>query len=164
MPPAHVPEEWGMSEFGQEEQNQLTNARVFNAPREVVFEAFRNPDHLKHWWGPKGFSNVFERFDFRPGGEWRFTMRGPDGAEYPMLKTFEEIVEPKRIVLQHHQADHRFQLEMVLTEDNGGTRVTWQMTFEPGSWKPELKEFLQQANEENFDRLEALLGRQSTKA
>ena len=50
------------------------NSRVFDAPRERVFRAWTDPEHLKQWWGPKGFTNTFHEFDMRPGGHWRFVM------------------------------------------------------------------------------------------
>jgi len=58
------------------------NSRVFDAPRERVFRAWTDPEHLKQWWGPKGFTNTFHEFGMRPGGHWRFVMHGPDGVDY----------------------------------------------------------------------------------
>jgi len=49
----------------------VVSARVLDAPRELVFRAFSDPDHLVHWWGPRGFKNTFHEFDLRPGGFWR---------------------------------------------------------------------------------------------
>ena len=61
---------------------EIVTTRVFNAARELVFKAWTDPDHLVHWWGPKGFTNTFQEFDLRPGGIWRFVMHGPDGVDY----------------------------------------------------------------------------------
>ena len=61
---------------------EIVSGRVIDAPRRKVFKAFADPTHLARWWGPKGFRNTFEEFDFRPGGTWRFTMHGPDGVDY----------------------------------------------------------------------------------
>src|SRR6188472_804340 len=91
----------------------IVNTRVFAVPRERLFEAFSNPDHLVHWWGPKGFTNTFHEFDPRPGGAWRFVMHGPDGAEYQIEKEFIEVVKPERIVLQHLEEVHRFRMTMI---------------------------------------------------
>ncbi|EMO29454.1 toxin-antitoxin system, toxin component domain protein [Leptospira interrogans serovar Bataviae str. HAI135] len=46
------------------------------------------PEHVIHWWGPKGFTNTFETMDVRPGGIWKFIMHGPDGTDYPNLIVF----------------------------------------------------------------------------
>lgn len=58
---------------------EIVATRILDAPREVVFRAFTDPDRLAHWWGPKGFTNTFHQFDPRPGGKWRFVMCGPAG-------------------------------------------------------------------------------------
>ncbi len=80
---------------------EIVSTRILDAPRERVFKAFADPDHLMHWWGPKGFSNTFHEFDFRPGGTWRFVMHGPDGIDYQNKSVFVEIVMPERIVFAH---------------------------------------------------------------
>lgn len=62
---------------------EVVTSRVIDAPRERAFRAFSDPAHLAQWWGPKGFANIFNEFDLRPGGAWRFVMQGPDGMNYP---------------------------------------------------------------------------------
>ena len=75
--------------------------REFNAPRELVWEAWTNPKHVVNWWGPRGFSTTIETMDVRPGGVWKHVMRGPDGANYPNKSVFKEVVKPERIVFSH---------------------------------------------------------------
>jgi uncharacterized protein YndB with AHSA1/START domain len=135
----------------------IVSTRIFNVPRELLFEMFSNPDHLVHWWGPKGFTNTFHEFDLRPGGAWRFVMYGPDGAEYQMDKRFIEIVKPERIVLDHVQAMHCFRMTMTFEDDPGGTRLTWWMLFEIAEENTKLRSVISEANEQNFDRLQAYL-------
>lgn len=135
----------------------IVNTRLFAVPREALFEAFSNPDHLVHWWGPKGFTNTFHEFDLRPGGSWRFVMHGPDGAEYQIAKDFIEVVKPERIVLQNLEPTHRFQMTMTFADDPGGTRLTWWMLFESAEENTKLRSVISEANEQNFDRLEAYL-------
>ena len=79
----------------------IIGSRVFDAPRELVFEVFTDPKHLSRWWGPNGFRTTTKAFDFRPGGVWRFVMHGPDGRDYQNRVTYEEIVRPERIVYSH---------------------------------------------------------------
>jgi uncharacterized protein YndB with AHSA1/START domain len=83
-------------------------------------------------------------------------MHGPDDKTYEITKHFLEVVEPERIVLRHVQPMHGFQMAMTYADEPGGTRVTWRMTFdEPQTDK--MRGFLASANEENFDRLQAML-------
>jgi uncharacterized protein YndB with AHSA1/START domain len=140
---------------------EIVSTRVFNATRDRVFEAFADPSQLPLWWGPKGFTNTFEHFDFRPGGEWRFTMHGPNGTDYPNSKTFLEVVRPERIVFQHHSPMHAFRMSLLYTDEGPKTRVTWRLLFDSADEVTKLKSFISAANEENFDRLEAHLNSMS---
>jgi uncharacterized protein YndB with AHSA1/START domain len=133
------------------------STRVLGAPRDVVFEAFSDPDRLVQWWGPAGFTNTFSEFDLRPGGAWRFVMHGPDGTVYELAKDFVEVVRPERIVLQHLQPMHRFRMTMIFTERPRGTELTWRMLFEATEDARALERFIVEANEQNFDRLERYL-------
>ena len=76
-------------------------SRIVDAPRELVWEAMTNPKHVVNWWGPRGFTCAIENMDFRVGGVWKQTMRGPDGTNYLNEHVFKEIVKPERIVLSH---------------------------------------------------------------
>lgn len=81
--------------------HEIITMWIFDTPREQVFEAWTDPYHLARWWGPYGFTNTFHEFDPRPGGVWRFVMRGPDGVDYPNKSVFIEIVRPERMVFDH---------------------------------------------------------------
>src|ERR1700674_4869075 len=74
--------------------------RIFDAPRKLVFEAWTKPERLARWFGPKGFTMPICEMDFRPGGAFRFVMRGPDGKDYPFDGVYLEILEPERIVFK----------------------------------------------------------------
>jgi uncharacterized protein YndB with AHSA1/START domain len=78
---------------------ELVLTRVFDAPRDLVFNAWTDPRHVGRWWGPHGFTNPVCEVDARPGGAIRIHMRGPDGTVYPMRGEFREIVPPERLVL-----------------------------------------------------------------
>ena len=135
---------------------EIVTTRVFDAPRELVFKAWTDPDHLAKWWGPKGFTNTFQEFDMRPGGVWRFIMHGPDGVDYKNKSVFVEVVKPERIVLQHVSGP-RFQVTAAFAEETGKTRLTFQMLFEIAAECAKVKVYAVEANEQNFDRLEAQL-------
>ena len=73
--------------------NPLTTQRDLPAAPAAVFDCIRDPARLARWWGPDGFTNRFERFEFAPGGAWDFEMIGPDGHVYPNRAQF-AAVEP----------------------------------------------------------------------
>lgn len=79
--------------------------RVFDAPRELVFEAWTDPVHLAAWFGPKGYTNPVCEVDLRIGGKLRIVMRAPDGAQHPMIGIFREIVRPERLVFTNIATD-----------------------------------------------------------
>jgi uncharacterized protein YndB with AHSA1/START domain len=79
--------------------------RVFNAPRVLVFEVFSKAEHLKQWFGPKGWSLPVCNIDFRPGGTWHYCMLGPQGEESWGKAVYHEIIEPERIVYTDVFAD-----------------------------------------------------------
>ena len=134
---------------------EIVSTRVLKASPAEVFAAFRDPARLAEWWGPSGFTNTFETFDFRPGGEWKFVMHGPDGKNYVNESVFEEIDEPKTLVFLHLRTMHRFRMTMTFDEQDGGTKLTWRMVFDTAEECGRVKVFTGQANEQNFDRLEA---------
>lgn len=80
---------------------EMVITRTVNAPRELVWKVWTEPEHVSKWWGPNGFSTTIETMDVRPGGTWKHTMRGPDGVEYPNFSKFVEVVKPERLVMQH---------------------------------------------------------------
>ena len=96
----------------------------------MVFRAWTDPERLKRWWGPKGFTNPVCEVDVRPGGAIRIDMRAPDGVVYPMTGTFIEIVEPERLVFTSSALDNNgeplFEVLNTVTfaEEGGKTKLT----------------------------------------
>ena len=80
---------------------EIVLTRVFDAPRELVFEAWTKPEHAMKWFGPKGFSCTLHEMDVRVGGRWRFDMLAPDGKLYPNRIEYLEIVPNERLVFWH---------------------------------------------------------------
>jgi uncharacterized protein YndB with AHSA1/START domain len=138
---------------------EIANTRVFPYPPETVFAAFSDPEKLATWWGPEGFTSTFSEFDFRVGGEWVFVMHGPDGTDYPNHSRFTGVAPQQSIVFEHLSSGHEFTMTMLYEDLGGRTRLTWQMILP--TEKEELRGFITQANEQNFDRLEACLKRPS---
>ena len=135
---------------------ELVTTRVLSAPRERVFSAFSEAGQLAQWWGPEGFRNTFHEFDLRAGGTWRYTMHGPNGADYPNESVFVEVVKPERIVIEHVSGP-RFRLTIALTAEAGRTRLTWRQRFPTAADCDRIKALAIPANEQNLDRLEARL-------
>ena len=133
---------------------EIVTTRVLAWPRDLVFRAWTEPEHLARWWGPKGFTNTFQEFDLRPGGRWQFVMHGPNGADHPNQSVFVESVKPERIVFDHVSAPV-FQVTATFAEEGGKTRLTFRMLFETAAECDKVKGLVVRANEENFDRLEA---------
>jgi uncharacterized protein YndB with AHSA1/START domain len=77
---------------------EFVMTRVFDAPRELVFEAYTRPEHIAHWWGQRGSTLPVCEIDPRPGGKWRFVSREKDGNEYGFRGEFREVTPPERIV------------------------------------------------------------------
>ena len=95
-----------------ENEKVLVLERVFDAPRELVFAMFKEADHLKHWWGPKGWELPVCNIDFRPGGVWHYCMKCADqsqGEYYGMESwgkgVYKEIIEPEKIVYTDYFSD-----------------------------------------------------------
>lgn len=138
-------------------EHDIVSSRLFDCPRERVYGAFADGEVLARWWGPKGFSCAFRDFDLRPGGAWRFTMTGPDGATYPIEKRFVEVTPADRIVYDNISAIHGFRMTMTFADESDRTRLTWHMRFESADEAAKVRQFILAANEENFDRLEEVL-------
>ncbi len=108
---------------------EIVATRLFNAPRELVFRMWTEPEHVKQWWGPRGFTITIHKMDVRPGGEWRFVMHGPDGTDYMNHIVYREIVPPS-LLSYSHVSGPLFDAVATFTEREGQTEVTVRMVFE----------------------------------
>lgn len=122
-----------MSQANPEQQwaldREIVITRVFDAPRELVFEAWTKPEHLTRWFGPKGFSLTTQEIDVRVGGRWRFVFQGPDGATYDNRMVFLEVRRPELLIFDHgsDRDDDPGKFRVTVTFDaqsNGKTVVT----------------------------------------
>ncbi len=81
-------------------ERELVITRIFDAPRDLVFKAWTEPEHLVHWWGPRGFtSTIIGKINVRPGGTYRIHMRSPEGNDHWSQGVYREVVEPERLVM-----------------------------------------------------------------
>lgn len=125
--------------------------RVLPFKRTEVFAAFAQEQRLKNWWGPDGFSNTFQGFEFRAQGRWKFVMHGPDGTNYPNESVFVET-SPDRIVIQHISQPH-FTLTVTLTDSGNSTMLHWNQAFEDPKVAANIWHIIEPANEQNLNRL-----------
>jgi uncharacterized protein YndB with AHSA1/START domain len=133
---------------------EIVTTRVVNAPIEVAFEAWANPNHLKNWWGPKGFTNTFNEFDFKVGGKWSFIMHGPDKGNYANECEFIQIEKPFLIAWKRYSKP-LFNIVATFEEvTSNKTNVTFKMLFNTAEECNKLKPYVVDKNEENFDKLE----------
>jgi len=138
------------------EPGVVLSTAVFDAPRDRVFDAWTNAATLAQWWGPRGFTNLFEVHEPKPGGQWQFVMRGPDGKEFKNHCVYQEVVPPERLVLKHVSGP--VYLATFTFEDLGGkTRVRWRMEFENEKFLASNQALILSANRDNLEKLAALL-------
>jgi uncharacterized protein YndB with AHSA1/START domain len=149
-------------------ERDIVMSRVFNAPRSLVFDAWTRPELLRRWYGARGWSLPVCEIDLRPGGSYRYVMRGPDGAEVTLRGTYREVDPPARLVSTEAFegfADEGWRDEdqtvstMLLTERDGQT--TWTLTTSyPSQAVRDAAYALKQAWEgmrESLDRLDDVL-------
>jgi uncharacterized protein YndB with AHSA1/START domain len=113
---------------------EIVITRVFDAPRELVFKAWTDPNHVAHWWGPRGFTTTIHEMDVRPGGVWKLVMHGPDGTDYPNKIIFDEVSPPERLVYTNSGGKKggpsaQFQNTVTFDEQDGKTRLTMRLLF-----------------------------------
>jgi uncharacterized protein YndB with AHSA1/START domain len=108
---------------------EIVLRRVFDAPRELMWQVWTDPRHTDQWWGPRGFTNTTHEHDLRVGGLWRHTMHGPDGTAYPNRHQFVEIDPPARLVYTHgwDAPDGELCRASVTFTDLGGNRTQVEM-------------------------------------
>jgi uncharacterized protein YndB with AHSA1/START domain len=142
-------------------EREIVMTRVFDAPRELVFEAHSSCEHMSNWWGPRGYEIVGCEVDFRPGGAWRIVHRGPDGEEYAFRGEYREIVRPERIVwtFEFEGMPGNVSVEtMTLEESNGKTTFTGTSVFDTVEQRDGMLESgMESGAVETMDRLEEYL-------
>ncbi|MFT4157581.1 MAG: SRPBCC family protein [Microbacterium sp.] len=133
---------------------EIVITRVIDAPQELVFEAFTEVLHLSQWWGPEGFTTTTTAFEFRVGGEWVFTMHGPDGTDYPEWITWTVLAPPRRIEFLHgeHRGDpNAFESVLTFAAEGAATRIEMRTVFPT-----------KQARDEAVEKYHAVEGGQQT--
>ena len=153
---------------------EVTITRIFDAPRELVWKAWTQPERVMRWWGPKTFTTPVSKIDLRTGGEYLNCMRAPDGKDYWSRGVFREIKKPERLVMTDSFADAEgnivpasyygmsgdWPLEMLVTmtleEHEGKTRLRLRHSGLE-DFSDEDLDNLQQGWNESFDKLDEAL-------
>jgi uncharacterized protein YndB with AHSA1/START domain len=139
---------------------EVVLTRLFEAPRQLVFDAFSKPELLKRWFGPRGYSLVVCEVDFRVGGGFRFVLRDGSGRDMGMRGVYREIVAPERSV--HMESFDDFpgesQVTAVLTEDNGRTTLTATILYPSREVRDAVMQMgMARGAGESYDKLEETL-------
>ena len=108
---------------------EIRLSRLVNAPIKLVWEVWTNPEHIKEWWGPNGFTNTISKMDVRENGEWDLIMHGPDGTNYKNKSVYKEIVKHKKIVYEHVSSP-KFLATISFEAQGKKTLIDWHMLFE----------------------------------
>ena len=115
-----------------ETDREIVVTRIIEGPRTVVFDAFTEVDRLGRWWGPNGATITTRAFDFRPGGVWDATIKGPHG-DVPNYVVWKEIVPPERIVWMYHAMGkddpNPVTTTLTLAERGATTEATLRLVF-----------------------------------
>lgn len=119
--------------FSTPSDREIMMTRVFDAPRELVFNAYTDPRAIAQWWGPRAYTTVVDQLDLRPGGTWRFINRNAEGVEFGFRGEYREIVPPERLVSTFEfegMPGHVALNTAIFEEHDGKTTVTATSLFE----------------------------------
>jgi uncharacterized protein YndB with AHSA1/START domain len=138
--------------------NEIRITRVYDAPVEAVWDAWTDPAQVAQWWGPRGFTITTHSKDLRVGGEWDYTMHGPDGVDYPNTTKYFEVEPLKRLVYDHGGSKDRPPMFRVTAEfrniDGKKTELDMRMSFPTPEATRDAKVFIKAAGgNATWDRL-----------
>jgi uncharacterized protein YndB with AHSA1/START domain len=138
--------------------------REFDAPRELVFQAFTDPELVPQWWGPRRLSTLVDKMDAKAGGQWRFLNRDPQGNEYAFHGVYHEVRAPERIIDTFEfeglpEAGHVCLETLTLEALPGGrTRLTTQSVFQSVADRDGmLQSGMEEGLNDSYERLAELL-------
>jgi uncharacterized protein YndB with AHSA1/START domain len=138
---------------------EMVFARVFEAPRALVWKAHVTPGMVEQWWGPAGFTNTTHEMSVKPGGVWRLTMHGPDGTGYPNTLTYLEVKPEERLRYDHGDFERvHFRVTTdFIAEGPSRTRLVTRMVFPSKVSRDETARFAVDGHASTMGRLEAFL-------
>ena len=114
-------------------KHEIIITHMFDAPRDLVFKLYTNPELIPQWWGPRRLTTMVGRMETRSGGQWRFVQHDQDGKEFAFHGVYHEIKEPERVVSTFEwegMPGHVLMETIVFDDMNGRTRVTDSSVFQ----------------------------------
>ena len=143
--------------------HEIVLTRSFDAPRELVFKAFTDPEAVRHWWGQASSETVVDQLEARPGGRWRFVERDGEGNEYGFHGVYHDLTAPERLVytFEFEGTPGHVLLETVtLEEEDGRTLMTDLAVFQSVADRDGmLQAGMERGAAESFDRLDEYLAK-----
>lgn len=142
----------------RQEDNILIHTRIFDAPRELVWEVWTNPAHIKEWWGPNGFSLTTKSMDVAPGQIWDFIMHGM-GQDWDNKIEYVEVKKPSLLSYKHsgtRSEDYNFRVTISFDEVEGKTLLTMRSIFKSKEIIEELNKAVNaiEGGKQTLNRLE----------
>jgi uncharacterized protein YndB with AHSA1/START domain len=138
---------------------EITITRVLDAPRQLVWEAWTDPDQVARWWGPPGVTTAKVTMDVSPGGMLRVTSVSEDGSEMTVTGVYREIVEPERLVFDEpaEESWHEGAVSVVTLTDLGDGRTEMAVTTTIHT-TDDMRRLAEGGMKGSFDRLAELWG------
>jgi uncharacterized protein YndB with AHSA1/START domain len=140
---------------------EIVMTRTFDAPRQLVWEAMTRPEHVKEWWGPRGYTTVVQKLELRAGGAWRFVQHTPKGHEYAFNGVYREVAPPERLVFTFEfegMPGHVLVQTIRLEEQGGRTTVTSTAVFDTVEDRDGMiQSGMERGAADSYDRLAELL-------
>jgi uncharacterized protein YndB with AHSA1/START domain len=145
-------------------KQEIIMTRLFDAPRELVFKAYTDPNLIPQWWGPKGLTTTVDKMDVSEGGVWRFVQRDAEGNEYAFHGVYHSIVSPERLVYTFEfegMPGHVLLATVTFEElDDGKTKLTDRSVFQSVEDRDGmLKSGMEEGAAESMDRFAELLAK-----
>jgi uncharacterized protein YndB with AHSA1/START domain len=146
----------------EREKRALSMSRVFDAPRELVWKVYTDPEFVPRWWGLRNDATIVEKMDVKVGGEWRYIQKDAQGNDYVFFGVYKEVKPPERLAYTFEfepMAGHVSTDTLIFEElPDGRTKITSMTTFNS---LEDLEGMIQSGMEggavETWDRLEELL-------
>lgn len=143
-------------------EREIVVSRVFDAPVELVFNAWTDKNHVGQWWGPNGFTITTLEMDVKVGGIWKFIMHGPDGVDYPNQIEFIEVIKNQLLIYNHGSGEEndtgQFQVSTTFENQDGKTLLTMRSLFASAEERNKVIEFgAIEGGKQTLDRLASFL-------
>jgi len=142
--------------------HEIIMARVFDAPRELVFRVMTDPKHIPQWWGQRNTTTIVDKMDVQAGGLWRYVQRDQQGNEFAFHGVYHSITAPERVIdtFEFEGMPGHVILETMTLEAqaDGKTKVTVSSVFQSVADRDGmLSSGMAEGANESYDRLDELL-------